>query len=407
MTENPVPGPVPDPGTYPGREADPPAPWRIDGIGRRHQETAMRAAARAGMPLADWLGSAIDSAARSAGGARWGRSLGALAGGLFVGAVLGAAAAYVVIDPEHLASAPPPVSATGIADAGGAAPAAAPPASRAALPAASPPTAGEAPRTMSPPASASTTGSPSPPNVRTAPADPLDDLRRAARDGDVTAQFEMGARYADGDGVAQDWAEAARWFRLAAENGLGPAQHNLAVLYERGRGLEADPREAARWYERAAAQGYAPSQFNLGIAHARGIGGAPDMERAVAWFERAAEKLPQGNLVLGEIFESEVAPGGRDLGRARTHYLLAAAAGEPRAAARLEDLTPEIAARETLREIQQRLTRLRLYAGEIDGLTGPRTAAAIRRFQRDQQLAEDGRPSQALLSRLRAATPGP
>jgi peptidoglycan hydrolase-like protein with peptidoglycan-binding domain len=39
----------------------------------------------------------------------------------------------------------------------------------------------------------------------------------------------------------------------------------------------------------------------------------------------------------------------------------------------------------------------------MDGLTGPRTTAAIRRFQRDQRLEEDGRPGQALLVRLRAA----
>lgn len=392
MTENLAPPPVPDPQAPEDPGAQPAAPWRIDGVARRHQEAAVRSAARAGVPLADWLGRAIDDAAGAQGTRAWRRNLPALAIVLAAGILVGGAGAHLLlpgarnpaIAPAQAPQTDPPVAA-------------APPV-QAPAPAQAPPAMATAPAAAAPAQR---------PEPRVLPGDPLADLRRAARDGDLAAQFELGARHADGDGVAQDWAEAARWFRRAAEGGMGPAQHNLAVLYERGRGLDPDPREAARWYERAAAQGYAPSQFNLAIAHARGIDGAPDMEQAVAWLERAAERLPQGNLVLGEIFESDVAPGGRDLGRARTHYLLAAAAGDPRAAARLEELTPEVAARETLREIQLRLTRLRLYAGEIDGLTGPRTTAAIRRFQRDQKLAEDGRPSQALLSRLRTAAPEP
>lgn len=390
MTDTTAQPPVPDPQAPAGPEAQPAAPWRIDGVARRQQEAAVRSAARAGLPLADWLGRAIDDAAGAQGARAWRRSLVALAIGLLAGVILGGAGTHILSGSAHLPAAPPPEAGPSVA--------AAPPA-QAPAPAQAPP-----PAMAAAPSAASQTPRP---EARVPPADPFADLRRAARNGDLAAQFELGARHADGDGVPQDWAEAARWFRSAAEGGMGPAQHNLAVLYERGRGLDPDPREAARWYERAAAQGYAPSQFNLGIAYARGIDGTPDMERAVAWLERAAERLPQGNLVLGEIFESDIAPGGRDLGRARTHYLLAAAAGDPRAAARLEDLTPEVAARETLREIQQRLARLRLYAGEADGLTGPRTSAAIRRFQRDQKLAEDGRPSQALLTRLRAATPEP
>ncbi len=258
-------------------------------------------------------------------------------------------------------------------------------------PSAGPPSAGPAP--------ASRSVAPS------APADPLEALRRAAQDGDTEAQFELGARHAAGDGVALDWVQAASWFRKAAGAGMGRAQHNLGVLYERGRGVEADQREAVRWYERAAAQGFAASQYNLGAAYARGIDGAPDLAQAIAWLERAAEQLPQGNVALAEIFEGDTAPGGRDLARARAHYLLALAGGDARAAARLEVLTPEVVARETLRDIQQVLIRLRLYAGEADGLAGQRTTAAIRRFQREQRLAEDGQPSQALLARLRAAAP--
>jgi hypothetical protein len=361
-----------------------------------HQAAAVRCAARDGVPLGTWLGAAIANAAADGGGARR-LAIRMLLIGTAAGAVMGGAAAYVLTGLDRLASAPPPIPAAGTF-----LPATAPqPPPLAAAPA-TPPIAVPAPPAGPAPGPADVPAPPATPH-RIVAADPLATLRDAARGGDADAQFELGARFAGGDGVAQDWGEALLWFRLAAEQGMGRAQHNLAVLHERGRGVEVDMREAARWYERAAAQGYGPSQYNLAAFHARGIDGAPDMARAIAWFERAAETLPQANMALAEIHEAGLAPGGRDLGRARSHYLLAAAAGDTLAAARLEELTAETVARETLREIQRHLGRLGLYRGEMDGLTGPRTTAAIRRFQRDQRLEEDGRPGQALLVRLRAA----
>ena len=130
------------------------------------------------------------------------------------------------------------------------------------------------------------------------------------------------------------------------------------------------------------------------------------MGKAVAWFERAAEQVPQANYALGEIFEDGAGGIGRDLERARSHYLLAELGGDARATARLAELTPEAVERGTLREIQEQLARLRIEPGGTDGRMGQRTAAAIRRFQKSAGLPEDGKPGQALLEQLRA-TPAP
>ena len=54
--------------------------------------------------------------------------------------------------------------------------------------------------------------------------DDLDTVRQAAEQGDTTAQFNLGVRYATGEGVPQDDAEAVQWYRLAAEQGLANAQ---------------------------------------------------------------------------------------------------------------------------------------------------------------------------------------
>jgi putative methionine-R-sulfoxide reductase with GAF domain len=73
------------------------------------------------------------------------------------------------------------------------------------------------------------------------------DLQTLAEQGDPAAQFAMGARYATGEGVAQDYAEAVRWFTKAAEQGHVPAQATLGAYYWAGRGVPADLGKAYFW----------------------------------------------------------------------------------------------------------------------------------------------------------------
>jgi membrane-bound lytic murein transglycosylase B len=55
------------------------------------------------------------------------------------------------------------------------------------------------------------------------------------------------------------------------------------------------------------------------------------------------------------------------------------------------------------REIQQHLNQLGFDAGPADGVSGPRTRAAIQAFQKKMALPPDGYPAPAVLQRLRAA----
>ena len=68
--------------------------------------------------------------------------------------------------------------------------------------------------------------------------------RRAAEQGDVTGQFNMGTIYAGGLGVERDYAEAAEWFARAAEQDDAASRFNLGVLYARGLGVPRDDEEA-------------------------------------------------------------------------------------------------------------------------------------------------------------------
>ena len=58
------------------------------------------------------------------------------------------------------------------------------------------------------------------------------------------AQYALARMYRRGEGVPQDHAEAARWYRQAAQQGLAHAQSDLGVLYETGRGVARDYAEA-------------------------------------------------------------------------------------------------------------------------------------------------------------------
>ena len=61
--------------------------------------------------------------------------------------------------------------------------------------------------------------------------------------------------YSDGRGVPQNYAEAARLYRLAAEQGNALAQFNLGVMYGNGQGLPQNYQLAYMWFNLAAGKG--------------------------------------------------------------------------------------------------------------------------------------------------------
>jgi TPR repeat protein len=128
--------------------------------------------------------------------------------------------------------------------------------------------------------------------VTTAPAEApsVDSLRKAAEQGDATAQNNLGDCYRTGKGVEQDQREAVKWYRKAAEQGLAHAQDNLGVCYYTGTGVEKDEVEAVKWYRKSAEQGDRLGQYNLGLSYDNGNGVGQDQREAVKWFRRAAEQ---------------------------------------------------------------------------------------------------------------------
>lgn len=71
------------------------------------------------------------------------------------------------------------------------------------------------------------------------------------------------------------------------------------------------------------------------------------------------------------------------------------------------EVTEPDPARQRLAEIQRGLARLGMYSGAIDGLTGPRTRAAIVEYQAAAGLEVTGEPSDTLLDLMRSPLPPP
>jgi TPR repeat protein len=93
--------------------------------------------------------------------------------------------------------------------------------------------------------------------------------RKAAEQGYVKAEFNLGLLYKNGDGVTQNYAEAVKWFRKAAEQGQAEAQFNLGLMYDNGEGVTEDDAEAVKWYRKAANQGSAAARKSLGLMKAK------------------------------------------------------------------------------------------------------------------------------------------
>lgn len=123
------------------------------------------------------------------------------------------------------------------------------------------------------------------------------DYRRAFRElkplaiqGDVKAQYLLGAMYFNGEGVPQNKEEAAKLYRLVADKGVAIAMVQLGGMYFQGQGLPQSYEEAMRWYRRAADLGHAKSQFNVGAMYDSGQGVPQNNEEAMKWYRRAADQ---------------------------------------------------------------------------------------------------------------------
>jgi TPR repeat protein len=182
-------------------------------------------------------------------------------------------------------------------------------------------------------------------------------LQDRAKANDPVAQYRLGVLYALGQGVKQDYGQAAQLFLAAANGGVAEAQYNVAVMYSEGMGVPRDPAQAINWYQKAAAQGNANAAFNLGVAYSNGIGVQQDIQEAVRWFRRAATAgVINAQFNLGVLYErGEGVP--QSATEAYAWYTAAAAHGDQGAAQRRDHLAGSLSPTD-LQKAQERAAEL-------------------------------------------------
>jgi localization factor PodJL len=267
-------------------------------------------------------------------------------------------------------------------------------------------------------------------------------LRAAAAAGDARAQFEVAAIYTEGRAVPEDLAEAAVWYERAASQGFAPAQYRLGTLYEHGNGVEKDLSLARLWYQRAAEAGNRLAMHNLAALYAGGQLGAQQFDAAAKWFEEAASRgMKDSQFNLGMLYARGLGVT-QDLAQSYKWFGIAASRGDADAAkarddmaasldaATVKQINEEIAAwrsadidlvanfapigtwesqfdpgrtidaTDIVRGVQLALSTLGFDVGTPDGLAGPKTADAIRAFERATGMSESGAINPRLLAVL-------
>ena len=158
-----------------------------------------------------------------------------------------------------------------------------------------------------------------PKNYKTA----MEHFRKAADQGHVYAQYNLGWMYEKGQGVSnKDYIAAYVWFSLATEQGYEKArerrddiiakidltdlevQNELGGMYYKGEKVLQDYEKALEWFRKAAKQGYEIAQYSLGMMYYNGDGiPKRDYKAAIEWFYKAAEQeYVHAQYVLGDMY---------------------------------------------------------------------------------------------------------
>lgn len=230
-------------------------------------------------------------------------------------------------------------------------------------------------------------------------------LRRSALKGIAPAQYELGKHFERGEGVDLDLVQARHLIGQAAEAGHVGAMYDYALFLAEGEGGPANEPEAVRWFTRAAEHGFVDAQYNLGVVHAEGMGTSRDLAEALYWFELARRAGDSGaDLEVRNLSARLPEDTVIDILEAADAWRAAPAAGL--ANGRFGAQSWNTGNPLQVRGIQTALDALGYDPGIADGVLGPRTADAIRSFQRAEGLAVTGTVTPQLIDQLNAGATG-
>jgi hypothetical protein len=130
-----------------------------------------------------------------------------------------------------------------------------------------------------------------------------------AKEGDTSAQFQLGNMYTNGHGVTIDHKTAYKWYLLAARQGYAAAESSVGFAYRRGLGVKRDRKVSIEWYTAAAEKGFIPAQIGLGIMHTTGGRAKRNNTAAYMWWSIAAMLGDKEAMKLQKMIAERMNPG--------------------------------------------------------------------------------------------------
>jgi len=228
-------------------------------------------------------------------------------------------------------------------------------------------------------------------------------FREASDSGIANAQYNLGVLYHQGLGVEQNLDLAMYWYREAAKNNHPEAEYNLGIAYIEGIGTDYNPQLAAAFFERAANNGIVEAAYNLGLIYENGLLGNVKLEEAMLWYNISAE---QGNLEAQKAMEQiaqKLQIGTEDIGKfvERMQQINMSVKGK-RAGPDIQNTAPTKlqSSKAITAQIQEYLSLAGQYDGPSDGINGPKTEAAIKKYQTTNNMQVTGQASKILLNHM-------
>ncbi len=88
----------------------------------------------------------------------------------------------------------------------------------------------------------------------------IEQIQRAARYGNVYAQYDLGLRYKYARQTPDNLYKAFNWLHKAAIKGHSLSQYELALMFHYGQGVRQSAELARLWFTRAAKRGHPKAQ---------------------------------------------------------------------------------------------------------------------------------------------------
>lgn len=146
----------------------------------------------------------------------------------------------------------------------------------------------------------------------------LEWFRKAAAQGNLAGEYQVGESFEKGRGVPKDISQAVEWYRKAAEQGYPQARSALRQMYFNGEIIPRVDSQGGEWWRKlveqadseaqafitfrmVAERGDSDAQINLGVFYLTGVGTPRNRDEAEAWLRKAAE---QGSVRAQCLFAS-------------------------------------------------------------------------------------------------------